>query len=117
HLAALGALRSGAGLVTVATPRSCVPIVAAMAPEYMTEGLEETAAWTVVFAVSYRVLEFKADVIAVGPGIGQSPGTAAFVHGLVERAGVPLILDAAALNAFVGDPERLLGRDGVDVVI
>ena len=37
HLAAIGALRSGAGLVTVATPRSCLPIVAAMAPEYMTE--------------------------------------------------------------------------------
>ena len=117
HLAAVGALRSGAGLVTIATPRSCVPIVAAMAPEYMTEGLEETAAGTVDFAALDRVLDFKADVIAVGPGLGQSPGTAAFVHGLVERAGVPLILDADALNAFVGDPERLLGRDGVDVVI
>ena len=32
HLAAIGALRSGAGLVTIATPRSCVPVVAAMAP-------------------------------------------------------------------------------------
>jgi len=117
HLAAVGALRSGAGLVTVATPRSCLPIVAAMAPEYMTEGLEETAAGTIDFAALDRVLEFKADVIAVGPGLGQSPGTAAFVHGLLERAGVPLILDADALNAFIGDPERLLGRDGVDVVI
>ncbi len=117
HLAAIGALRSGAGLVTVATPRSCLPIVAAMAPEYMTEGLEETAAGTVDFAALDRVLDFKADVIAVGPGLGQSPGTAAFVHGLVERAGVPLVLDADALNAFIGDPERLLGRDGVDVVI
>ena len=35
----MGALRSGAGLVTVATPRSCLPIIAAMAPEYMTEPL------------------------------------------------------------------------------
>src|SRR5437867_13060547 len=41
HLAAIGALRSGAGLVTVATPASCQPVVAAMAPEYMTEGLDE----------------------------------------------------------------------------
>ncbi|MFL6280611.1 MAG: NAD(P)H-hydrate dehydratase [Vicinamibacterales bacterium] len=117
HLAATGALRSGAGLVTVATPRSCVPIVAAMAPEYMTEGLDETATGTVDFSALDRVLEFKADVIAVGPGLGQSPGTAAFVHGLIERAGVPLILDADALNAFTGDPDRLSGRDGVDVVI
>jgi len=117
HLAAIGALRSGAGLVTIATPRSCLPIVAAMAPEYMTEGLDETAAGTVDYAALDRVLDFKADVIAVGPGLGQSPGTAAFVHGLLERAGVPLILDADALNAFSGDPERLVGRDGVDVVI
>src|SRR5688500_7196184 len=50
HLAAMGALRSGAGLVTVATPRSCAPIIAAMAPEYMTEPLDETPARTVDFA-------------------------------------------------------------------
>jgi len=117
HLAAIGALRSGAGLVTVATPRSCLPIVAAMAPEYMTEGLEETAGGTVDYAALERVLDFKADVIAIGPGLGQAPGTAAFVHGLLERSGVPLILDADALNAFSGDPERLVGRDGLDVVI
>src|SRR4029079_11606194 len=117
HLAAIGALRSGAGVVTVATPRSCLPIVAAMAPEYMTEGLEETAGGTVDYAALERVLDFKADVIAIGPGLGQAPGTAAFVHGLLERSGVPLILDADALNAFSGDPERLVGRDGLDVVI
>jgi ADP-dependent NAD(P)H-hydrate dehydratase / NAD(P)H-hydrate epimerase len=117
HLAAIGALRSGAGLVTIATPKSCLAIVAAMAPEYMTEGLEETTSGTVDYAALDRVLEFKADVIAVGPGLGQSPGTAAFVHGLLERAGVPIVLDADALNAFSGDPDRLMGRDGVDVVI
>src|SRR4029077_19409872 len=66
HLAAIGALRSGAGLVTIATPRSCLPIVAAMAPEYMTEGLDETAEGTVDYAALDRVLDFKADVIAVG---------------------------------------------------
>ena len=117
HLAAIGALRSGAGLVTVATPRSCLPIVAAMAPEYMTDALEETAAGTIDYAALDRVLDFKADVIAVGPGLGQSPATTAFVQGLLEKAGVPLILDADALNAFSGDPERLVGRDGLDVVI
>ncbi len=117
HLAALGALRSGAGLVTIATPRSCVPIVASMAAEYMTEPLDETASGSIDFSALDRVLELNADVIAVGPGLGQAPGTAAFVHGLVERAGVPLILDADALNAFAGDPDRLVGRDGVDVIV
>jgi NAD(P)H-hydrate epimerase len=117
HLAAVGALKSGAGLVTIATPRSCLAIVAAMGPEYMTEPLEETAAGAIDFSALDQVLEFNADVIAVGPGLGQDPSTSAFVQGLVERAGVPLVLDADALNAFAGDPERLVGRDGVDVVI
>jgi ADP-dependent NAD(P)H-hydrate dehydratase / NAD(P)H-hydrate epimerase len=117
HLAAIGAMRSGAGLVTVATPRSCLPVVAAMAPEYMTEPLEETAAGTIDYAAIDRVLELDADIIAAGPGLGQAPGTAAFVQALLERAGVPLVLDADALNAFAGDPDRLVGRDEIAVVI
>jgi ADP-dependent NAD(P)H-hydrate dehydratase / NAD(P)H-hydrate epimerase len=117
HLSALGALRSGAGLVTIATPRSCLPVVAGMAPEYMTEGLDETASGTIDYGAIDRILDLKADVIAIGPGLGQAPATSAFVHALVERAGVPLVLDADALNAFVGEPERLMGRDGVDVII
>jgi NAD(P)H-hydrate epimerase len=117
HLAALGALKSGAGLVTVATPRSCLPIVAAMAPEYMTEPLDETAIGTVDFGAVDHVLELAADVIAIGPGLGRAPGTAAFVHAVLERAGVPVVLDADALNAFAGDPDRLVGRDEIGVVI
>ncbi|HMC75610.1 MAG TPA: NAD(P)H-hydrate dehydratase [Vicinamibacterales bacterium] len=117
HLTALGALRSGAGLVTIATPRSCVATIAAMMPEYMTEGLEETASGGIDFSAVDRVLDLKADIIAIGPGLGQDPSTAAFVQAIVERAGAPLVLDADALNAFTGDPERLTGRDGVDVII
>jgi hydroxyethylthiazole kinase-like uncharacterized protein yjeF len=117
HLAALGALRSGAGLVTVATPRSCLPILASMGAEYMTVPLDETPLGTIDFAALDRVLDLHADVIAAGPGLGQEASTAAFVHGLLERSGVPLVLDADALNAFSGDPDRLLGRDGVDVII
>jgi len=117
HLAALGALRSGAGLVTVATARSALAVVAGMAPEYMTEPLDETAGGGVDFAALERVLELAADVLVVGPGLGRGPGTAAFVQGLVERAGVPVVLDADGLNAFAGDPDRLMGRDGVDLVI
>jgi NAD(P)H-hydrate epimerase len=83
-----------------------------MAPEYMTEGLDETASGTIDYGAIDRVLDIKADVIAVGPGLGQAPSTSAFVHALLERAGVPLVLDADALNAFVGEPERLMGRDG-----
>lgn len=117
HLAALGALRSGAGLVTVATPRSCLQILASMGAEYMTVPLEETPSGTVDYAALERVVDLEADVIAVGPGLGQEPGTAAFVQGLLERSGLPLVIDADGINAFAGDPERLAGRDGLEVVI
>src|SRR4051812_18158028 len=117
HLAALGALRSGAGLVSIAAPRSAVATIAAMRAEYMTEPLEETAGGAIDFSAADRVLDLSADVICIGPGLGLDPSTAAFVHAIVERSGVPLVIDADALNAFTGDPERLMGRDGVDVII
>jgi len=117
HLTALGALRSGAGLVTIAAPRSAVPTIAAMRAEYMTEPLEETSAGTIDFSAADRVLDMKADIICIGPGVGLDPSTVAFVHAIVERSGVPLVVDADALNAFSDDPERLLGRDAVDVII
>jgi NAD(P)H-hydrate epimerase len=103
--------------VTVATARSSLPVLAAMGAEYMTEALDESPAGTIDYAAVDRVLDLKADVIAIGPGIGQEPSTAAFVQALVERSGVPLVLDADALNAFAEEPERLVGRDGVDVII
>ena len=53
-LCAQGAMRSGAGLVTVASPRSCQPTIAAHAAEYMTEGLDETADGTVHFSAVGR---------------------------------------------------------------
>jgi NAD(P)H-hydrate epimerase len=56
-------------------------------------------------------------VIALGPGIGSSPSTVAFVHGLVERSTVPVVVDADGLNAFAGHTGRLASREGVDIII
>src|SRR6185295_2265501 len=92
-LAALAALRSGAGLVTVAAPRSSVPIIAARAPEYMTLALDEAEDGTVAATALAQVLAFDADVIAAGPGLGTSPGVKTLVRGLVEQSRVPLVLD------------------------
>jgi NAD(P)H-hydrate epimerase len=63
------------------------------------------------------VLDLKADIIALGPGLGHDPSTSAFIQAIVERSGAPLVLDADALNAFAEDPERLTGRNGIDVII
>ncbi|HTK29460.1 MAG TPA: NAD(P)H-hydrate dehydratase [Vicinamibacterales bacterium] len=116
HLAAAGALKSGAGLVTVACPARCLPIVAAMGPEYMTEALAEFDDGLDPDAVD-RVLEMARDVIALGPGLGQQPRTGTFIRTLVERATTPLVIDADGLNAFSDDPDRLTGREGRDVII
>jgi len=116
HLAAVGALRSGAGLVTIATPAGCQSTVAAMAPEYMTEALPEDDDGLRPEGVE-RVLEMARDVIAIGPGLGQTPRVRAFVQQLVDRASMPLVVDADGLNAFAGDPDRLTGREGRDVII
>src|SRR5205814_4801442 len=107
HLAGIGALHSGAGLVTIATPACCLPIVAAMAAEYMTEPLEETADGLHPDGVE-RVLDMARDVIALGPGIGHGMSTRHFVHALVDRATTPLVIDADGLNALSEDPDKLL---------
>jgi NAD(P)H-hydrate epimerase len=116
HLAALGALRSGAGLVTVATPSCCLAVVAAMAPEYMTEPLRELDEG-IDPAEAERVIDIARDVVAVGPGLGQSPATRTFVRDLVERATMPLVIDADGLNAFIGHADKLNGREGRDIII
>lgn len=117
HLAAAGALRSGAGLVTVATPASCQPILATLGVEYMTDPLEETGEGQIAWEALDRILDTDADVIALGPGLGRSPSTMALVQAVVERAGVPLVLDADALFAFVGESDRLVGRDDAEIII
>jgi len=116
HLAAMGALRSGAGLVTVACPGSVVPVVAALGAEYMTEPLAEEGGHVAPAALE-RILELPADVIAAGPGLGAGDGTRHIVRGLVERSAAPLVLDADALNALAGEPQALRGREGLDIVI
>lgn len=117
HLAAMGALRSGAGLVTVAAPRQLVPIVAALGAEYMTEPLDADDDLGPAATALDRVLCSKTDVIAVGPGLGTGEASRRFVHALVERSGVPLVIDADALSVFAGDVRGLRGRDGLDVIV
>ena len=116
HLSALGALRSGAGLVTVATPACCLPTVAALGAEYMTEPIAERGEGLDPEDVDH-ILELARDVVAIGPGLGQAPSTRQFVRTLVDRATMPLVVDADGLNAFGEEPDRLAGREGRDVII
>jgi ADP-dependent NAD(P)H-hydrate dehydratase / NAD(P)H-hydrate epimerase len=115
-LSARAALRTGAGLVTVATPAAVQPVVAGLGSEFMTVPLPDADGRVTAEAVD-RVLDLPADVVAIGPGLGAGPGVAAFVRALLERCESPLILDADALNACAGDPAVLVGREERPVII
>src|SRR5690349_11855068 len=89
-LCATAALRGGAGLV-----RAAVPADGRLAPAAEADVLRLAAA---------------SDVIAAGPGLGQSPAVAAIVRALLTRTAVPLVLDADALNVLAGQADALRGR-------
>ena len=117
HLAAVGALRSGAGLVSVATPKSAQPIIAAMRSEYMTVALDETPEGQVAAGALQPILDSEQDVIAVGPGLGTGPDVTVFVQDLLERSESPLVLDADALNAIASNPDLLVTGSGARPII
>jgi NAD(P)H-hydrate epimerase len=118
----MAALRVGAGLVTVATAASALPIVASLGMEYMTEPLPQTEAGTISLrALEHgrldKLLEGKS-VLAIGPGIGNIPETAELVRTLVNRRRVPVVLDADGLNAFAGCMDTFQsGGDLTDAVL
>lgn len=116
-LAGRGALRGGAGLVTVATPRSCVAVVAGGAPEYMTLPLPETSDGAVSASALDMLLSARCDVMAIGPGLGTGEDAAELVETLLARADVPIVLDADGLNVCAGGLERLQGRAGRPLVL
>jgi len=113
-LSGLGALRAGAGLVTIATPAVVSPTVAAGQPEYMTESLESTAVGTIAFSSLdgkrfEEILKGKT-VLGIGPGLGTHPETQKFIRSVVRDAQVPTVLDADGLNAFTGAGDLLRDR-------
>jgi hydroxyethylthiazole kinase-like uncharacterized protein yjeF len=109
-LAAGAALRSGAGLVTVATPEPCLSTVAAYRAEIMTEALPATSTGGLADGGLGRLLDLaKArDAVVLGPGLGQDPGTRALVQAFVPACPVPLVLDADGLNALAAGDARSL---------
>jgi hydroxyethylthiazole kinase-like uncharacterized protein yjeF len=100
RLAARGALRAGAGLVTIASPREALAVNAAANLAIMVrpvDGAEELTGF---------LADRRLNVVALGPGLGVGEPTCAMVLAALsgDRA---VVLDADALTSFAGDPERL----------
>jgi NAD(P)H-hydrate epimerase len=97
-----GALRSGAGLVTLSVPFPLGDALATSLLEAMTLRLPATEAETFAHAGLERALAFAEDkqAVVLGPGISRHAETAAFVLDFVPTCPVPLVVDADALNAL-----------------
>ena len=93
----MAALRAGAGLVTVASEESAIPVIAGHAAELMTEALPSGR-----LAAGVDNIAKKKDVIAIGPGLGADPETVAMVRRAFAEFAQPMVVDADALNALAG---------------
>ena len=110
-MASLAALRAGAGLVTAAIPGPISPLVAAIAPELMTHPLAADSAGHIapenLTPAALDALLAGKTVLALGPGLGQSPEAVKFTTGLLGSTRLPTVLDADALNILAAKPVLL----------
>lgn len=118
-MAGASALRSGAGLVTIASPAEVQPTVAAFEPSYMTYPLANDDDGLIDFGRCRKDLErllHGVDVLAVGPGLGQSERIRDLVTWLIESQDRPTVLDADALNVLDGHADVLSRAKGPIIV-
>jgi len=119
-LAARGALRSGAGLVTLACPASAQAIVAPQQAEVMTAALPEPATGAVARRATAEIagLLTERDALAIGPGLGTEKETRDCVLATMSKATVPVVVDAAGLDALVkADVRKLRGEKRAALVL
>jgi len=119
-MAGLAALRAGAGLVIVATPESAEAALAARCtPEVMTHALSETSEGTLSLDArdELRRLAAWADVVAIGPGLGQTEETAEAVLTLAREREEPFVIDADGLNCLAPWPDELKATPELPVII
>ncbi|HTM53615.1 MAG TPA: NAD(P)H-hydrate dehydratase [Pirellulales bacterium] len=110
-LSGMAALRSGAGLVKLATANSCQATVASFEPSAMTIGLAADEQGRISEAALPTIIEAakEATVVACGPGLGRSDGLTQVVAWLYQNISQPLVLDADALTLVAGD-ESILAK-------
>jgi NAD(P)H-hydrate epimerase len=102
-LAAHGALRSGAGLVTAFVPERLAPEYAARHPEAMWVGCPETAKGGLALGTLGLVQErlSRATALLMGPGMSAEPEALGTAEAIVRNTNIPLVLDADALRPEV----------------
>lgn len=116
-ISGIAALRSGAGLVTIAAPENCVDKVATFHPAYMTAPLPCDGAQISSLADdNLRELAEGKECLAIGPGLGRSNQLTALVSRFYREVDEPMVVDADGLNALAGEPEALQSPIGPRVL-
>jgi hydroxyethylthiazole kinase-like uncharacterized protein yjeF len=116
HLALTGALRGGAGLVTLAARPDALPLALAGRPEAMSAPIPGSGPLGRGDLQVLLSLAKGADAIALGPGIPRGAETGELVRALLQRAGKPAVVDADGLNALADAPAAIAGL-GVPLVL
>ncbi len=113
-LCAQGALRAGAGLVTLALPETIAPVIQAAVPEAITLPLPDRNGRLVDPDILERLRPAmeQADVMAIGPGLSREPETMDLVRRIIEAFEGKLVIDADAIYAFDGRPDFLAAVAG-----
>jgi NAD(P)H-hydrate epimerase len=102
-LVAKAALRSGAGLVTVAARGDALDLIQAHSAEIMGTPLEGTGPLGMKDLDALLAAAEGKDALVMGPGIPRGPETGALIGELLSRVELPAVLDADALNAVASD--------------
>jgi NAD(P)H-hydrate epimerase len=101
-----GCLRGGAGLVQIGVPGEILPVVAAGNPCYLTTPFAQDLRGRFAGAAVDEIVEMTtwADVVAIGPGMGQSDAMPGLMTALLDRVNEPMVVDADGLNALARLP-------------
>lgn len=108
-MAAQGALRTGAGLVSVAAPMGLVPVIQQQVMEAMCIPTGESIDGTLGMGSENELIKAsgRMTACAIGPGLTTHYETVEVVRNLVQRMTLPLVIDADGLNAFAGSADML----------
>lgn len=109
-MTAKACLNAGAGMVTLGVPETLADIFQARVTEEMVLPLPDTGKGEFSFEAAEEILAFvsgKADVLAVGPGMGVSDDTRRLMSHLIGNAVTPVVIDADGINAIAGNAEVL----------
>ena len=111
YLAAMGALRSGAGLVYLGVPESIYTIEAVKLNEPVVFPLPEEDGKLGPLAIPEILSKLpQMDAVLIGCGLGCSEGTLAVVKAVLENAACPVVLDADGINVLATHKDILRGR-------